>query len=753
MLDQNKINQFAAAAKAKGYTDAQINAEIARKKKELEAQTAPKAPVDQPVSSGMDMSNPGFATDTTTPTTPAPEKTGLFGALKGAGKWVADTFFPATKNFVQDVSSGLAVKGKDYQDMVKSNQDAQAMVSKLVERAKNETDPEKKKRLLDLAREQSANLGKILEEGTPKFSKDVEKNPLERGLAVGTEIGTSVLTPEAKGAGAGARIFSAAKQGAMLAGSRAATSLEDMTPEERLKKTLTDAGLGALTVGALQGGSEAVSALAKGSQATKKIGENITEKGGEIRQGVRKIHEPAGVWSASKEQKINETLDKLNIGGTAGEQYTQLEPAYNKLTKAISDFLDESAKPVASKDLQTNVQKALEDIPGDVLAESQGAKEFEKITKEISKIKDSKDLFAMKQWLNGRLGRVYAKLEKGNPLSPAEEVILESRDVIDKTITKVHPEIKDLTMTQSHLRDAAPSLAKARLVVPTQRIMGTTVPASITQKAQDIAGKGVQNAGKVVEKAGQFGSAGFGFAEKPVQILTKGAQKVAPLLVTPSTPFENVPNVTSDTQGNESQAAQNENGQTLESKTNHKQSVAQTVTGFTVEQHLKALSQAKAAGDTQAAKAIQQQLDIEQAYQKTLPSAKPLTAQQKKDKASADSGLRALDKMEKEMGLDPNTGTYSKKDVVLKAAIPGSLGARQFATARKEASDVITRLRTGAALNKDEAAYYMSQLPSVLDSDKDIAYKMQLFRTLFEAIANPDSAAPDLQDQLGGFSQ
>lgn len=750
-LTQDQINQFKIKAKAAGFSDADIAAEVARKQQEVSA--------PQPASGGMDISNPGFSQQSASPapvapTAPAPEKGGLVASLKGAAKWVGDTFFPATKNFVQDVTSSAVQNSKDYQEAVKSNEAAMAGTRKLVQQAMKTKDPAEKERLIKLAREQSATLGKSLEEISPEFSKDAEKNYIDRGLAVGTEIASAAMTPTATGKTATQRVISAAKQGAELAGTRAATSLEDMTPEERLKKTLVDAGLGALTVGGLQAGGEIVSKVGTGSKATENIGKNIQKKGSEVRSSVRKIREPAGVWGASKEEAIGNTLDKLKIEGTSAEQYAQLEPAYEKLNGAIKDYLETGTKPVISKDLQAAVQKDLADIPGDVLAEPQGKKEFEKIIKEVAKIKDSKDLFATKKWLNGRLGRVYTKMEKGNPLSPAEEVLLQARDTIDAAMTTLHPEIKDLTITQSHLRDAAASLNRSRNTVPTLRgPTGFTIPGGIAQKATDLAGKAMQKTGQVVENAGKGGEAVFGFAQKPVNMAIKAGQKAAPILVTPTTPFENVQDMSKNPQTNPSNIEQNNGSNSVQSQANHDSNIPQTVTGHTVEEHMQALSKAKAVGDTESAKAIQAQLDIEQEYQKSQPKAKPLTATQKVTKTNAESGLRALTKMESELGMTTDQAgnpVYNNKGKVWKAAIPGQLGARQFAAARKEASDVITRLRTGAALNKEEADFYMSQLPSPLDSDSDIAYKMSIFKNLFDALANPDSGA--LEDQVGGFA-
>src|SRR3990167_2738848 len=61
-----------------------------------------------------------------------------------------------------------------------------------------------------------------------------------------------------------------------------------------------------------------------------------------------------------------------------------------------------------------------------------------------------------------------------------------------------------------------------------------------------------------------------------------------------------------------------------------------------------------------------------------------------KTKENALSGIRALNTIESEI-------RRGGRGLLLLADLPGSLGARTLATARREASDVITRLRTGAA--------------------------------------------------------
>ncbi len=110
---------------------------------------------------------------------------------------------------------------------------------------------------------------------------------------------------------------------------------------------------------------------------------------------------------------------------------------------------------------------------------------------------------------------------------------------------------------------------------------------------------------------------------------------------------------------------------------------------------------------------------------------KPATAQQQLVINNAQSGLGAIQTIEAK--VFPN-GVFDKSQLQL-AAIPLSLGARDTATALKEAADVITRLRTGAALNESEQKFYSGQLPSYLDSEKTVKYKLDLLKSLYAGAA------------------
>lgn len=91
----------------------------------------------------------------------------------------------------------------------------------------------------------------------------------------------------------------------------------------------------------------------------------------------------------------------------------------------------------------------------------------------------------------------------------------------------------------------------------------------------------------------------------------------------------------------------------------------------------------------------------------TIIGQKPLTQGEFTNLNNAKQGLRALEKLKDKIEADPA--------VLLKAAIPGSPGARLFAAWKNELSDIITRLRTGAALNEEEQKFYQGQMPGLLD--------------------------------------
>lgn len=105
-----------------------------------------------------------------------------------------------------------------------------------------------------------------------------------------------------------------------------------------------------------------------------------------------------------------------------------------------------------------------------------------------------------------------------------------------------------------------------------------------------------------------------------------------------------------------------------------------------------------------------------------------------KNRENAASGLRAIADIKQ----------FMKDDswALWKSAVPGSPGARKLATAKREVQDVLTRLRTGAALNESEEIFYANQLPTVGDSQDTINYKLSLIEKMFSGLSGGGSAQP-----------
>lgn len=158
-----------------------------------------------------------------------------------------------------------------------------------------------------------------------------------------------------------------------------------------------------------------------------------------------------------------------------------------------------------------------------------------------------------------------------------------------------------------------------------------------------------------------------------------------------------------------------------------------------------AIQQALAKGDT---KGLGNLLSVAAYYQKKEASAsKPLNSTQQQQANNAMSGLAALQKINDIVTSDPSA--------VLKSSVPTNIGKNLAGgavlhTAIGEAADVISRLRTGAAINKEEETFYRSKLPSLGDSNEVIQYKLGVLNDLFSKFANPAGAGGDITTALQG---
>lgn len=107
-----------------------------------------------------------------------------------------------------------------------------------------------------------------------------------------------------------------------------------------------------------------------------------------------------------------------------------------------------------------------------------------------------------------------------------------------------------------------------------------------------------------------------------------------------------------------------------------------------------------------------------------------MSPERQKMQENAKSGLRAIATLKEEL---------KKPGVLAALAVPNSPTARKARAARAEMVDVMTRLRTGAALNKDEQTFYRDQAPGLIDAlfndPSTIDYKLSIFADEFNGLA------------------
>ncbi len=129
-----------------------------------------------------------------------------------------------------------------------------------------------------------------------------------------------------------------------------------------------------------------------------------------------------------------------------------------------------------------------------------------------------------------------------------------------------------------------------------------------------------------------------------------------------------------------------------------------------------------------------------------------LNASQLQQANNANSALGDLSTVFNSVQNDPN--------VAFKDAIPGGsiarglTGTTDYEAAKQNIVDVISRLRSGAAITADEAQRYMGLLPAVGDSQSSAVNKLQRLQSLLSSFANPQAASTSLQDVLtqgGGY--
>lgn len=566
---------------------------------------------------------------------------------------------------------------------------------------------------------------------------------------------------------AGGSVKAAAGLGAVAGGLSSYANDEDI---------VTGAAIGGVTGGAFNVVGKGLRWATKARGGTEEVVKEIKpgrieQLGKFLREDATQIKQKASVYGAKKEKLIQETLDTLGIVGGPQQKYEQLEPVMGQLGQQIDEIIKANPNKtvdiedltkifnhkikseIRTKSLTSNTAKQeIEGYVGDLLreAESEGSTQI-----------GLDKLFKLKKLVNKDYGSIATKLENATPLTDREKVVYYARQVLDQAMTEQLPQVKELTVMQSHLYDAARSLSAARGTVPTFRIAGFTVPQH--RRVQDFLGRQLVAMGKLQSKAGENAA----FTTKQIQgalnKLAAGEQSELYDLVTRvgiigsagaanasqgiNTPSENPQQYQQDiSQTNYSGNNQNQTNNNLQNNTQSDNSVAQPFGGRSKGELLQlALAEGASLSDLK---------EIGDIYDLIVPLAEEETAKEKTLSVTAEnkvqlgkSGLRALDSLEQIMQDRPSAVFLSK--------VPGQLGARDYDSAAFKSVEALLRARSGAAIPEEEVRRYMrANLPRLGDSQETIQSKLQSLRRDLEDVAT--TGGTDLEqrvDSVGGSYQ
>ena len=505
-----------------------------------------------------------------------------------------------------------------------------------------------------------------------------------------------------------------------------------------------------------KGATEAVetgakTAKATGPSLTAHLGQKIRASGRDIQAGT-KIPGTQDILDEGKAAAINKVISESQkglVGKTGRGQLTSVQRAIDDQGKVIGDLTKNTKMDIGTdqltklgslrdKYLTKNVANFDPSSKSDIAIVNNFARQVEgaKTLQELETVRRGFDKVAKNILKNpDRTGSLEANIAKSY------------RDAIDEFTSGINPALKAAKTKYSNLRTAEDLLSKQAspkgLALAGTTFQGKGLGGGLIQSAQETAGKTLESIGS----SAALPTFGRSLA---AQGLVRGA--AAPFsAATPET------------------AALDANGQPID--------VAQTGVPADTSMTPDTASLDASLGGTDQASAIQNGLQqaalqaLSQGDTKGLENIvkvaglfesmgvlgaksaeKPLSAEASKVIANANSGLKSLSQL---------AGIIEKEGVPKGTIIPGRdiagglgasvLGTSKYDTLSRNVADVITRLRTGAAITESEERFYKSQLPQAFDPPETINEKLQMFQDLFSSISNrTGSSGSDIESLLGG---
>lgn len=515
-----------------------------------------------------------------------------------------------------------------------------------------------------------------------------------------------------------------------------------------------EAAFGALpgaarVVGKLRGAKGAIQATEQSTEAamqakgvvgkTKEAARNASQEGMGLTVG-----QSAGRGKVMTPKVADEQYDFMT---NRAQQYGGIRPGkpidqardaqnvFNNVTKSLDETLTKVNRPLQPQEASSVVTNALTKI-ADSPAVTGTTKTVDKFRTKIEKAKDLKELEAIRREADD-LAFTSTGAGKTSAAAQAHAV----RDAIDDLITPLSPEYKAIKGDYTLARDALESTSKAN-----KNAKGFTMPFTGTEIGKQTV-SGVKN--KVTSKV-----AGSG-APPPTDAPTisrpfmgqvaRATVPQASTRVAGSAVF-GTPFVGNSQSAEEPVTPVPAQPVSAMQEPNLQQSSSIFGDPTKVEE---AYAKALMAGDTQTAAAILKGFEM---FGGQGGKQKPLSAEASKVIANANSGLQSLQQLEGIMQEDPSvrTKTVLPGRSMFGGAGANALGTSSYDTAARNIADVITRLRTGAALTESEEAFYKSQLPQAFDPPETVQQKMNMFRDLFNSVASrTGTTGTDMQAAAG----
>lgn len=654
------------AAKKAGYTDTQIDSYLQQK-------SLPER--QQQIGSQN--------------TVQAPEQ-GVVSKLLGI-------LMPGIVNIARDVGEASRVQTQVLPQQQQQLANAEK-AGQLAKQAVLETDPAKKKALLD----QSRTISGQAKDFQTNFSPDIERGYLSREFQAGVEGGL-LATPflgKMRAVGKGVQAIaskspilqtaltsglkSGAVGGALLGGS------QEGDVGQRLTGALTGGVTGGVIGGSFDVAGKAYSGVknllskivsSKASQAFTKttpaaFSKIVSQHGKDINKIAQK-YVPAG---AGYDEMIGGVAQRGNGG-------------------IIKDLLDQAEKPIidtiwaSGSNFRINPDQLLKTLAAQkklIAAELGGGARVKALNALIEQIKNkykngvtAKQALTTLRYANQKFGENIVKTKAADAMANAAQKL--EANTLRAVLKKIFPDIADALDTQSELLTLKPVLNKARATASTQ---GSKI--RVGRSLLDIFDFPFQKP----ELASQLMQPG-----QPGVVPQQGGKALLSVLgVGPFTRREKAGELpaTQEPATAASISQQGADGMVITPQQMQQVELSPDISEKT-------------------------KTNLRKTYEIQQKQTKPLSSVAAEKVAKADRGLRALASLEK---------GWSQEKTIL-AKIPGAPGAQMYRRDQGDIIDIIGYLSTGAAIDKNQRKDYEYFLPTPLDSKEIVKQKIDAIRQMF----------------------